>query len=355
MQVQATFEEKILQQVQQPKKNWSLWPASNQQGQNNAFIQVQNQVLNFNPPEAAEVELEIDLNQSGQNLEEGHIDPRDVIVNPVQPIPADDFMELNDLNLVHAVEVQMPQNLDDLADQFHQQDVSIQNQVAAVQGMMGYFWNEEIPLDELVGPGEEDSLEGVQQEEDPILQDDDQPLHQNLNFGMVLLNHEVDPAMLDWKRRKTAEATRLWAKFFSKGNAQCLHVQIPSAWSNFFTVTLLSPNQYSWAKDFLSSKAINFLVDSHGIIDFFLPNACPVDGNLSCSSKLCTEERYPGGNKARLVELEAEPALTLEGTLSKKKGGKRTMDVVDSNLRRSPRLKHVNGGFKPSVCTEKSA
>jgi hypothetical protein len=102
------------------QKNWSLWPASNQQGQNNAFIQVQNQVLNFNPPEAAEVELEIDLNQSGQNLEEGHIDPRDVIMNPVQPIPADDFMELNDLNLVPAVEVQMPQNLDDLADQFHQ-------------------------------------------------------------------------------------------------------------------------------------------------------------------------------------------------------------------------------------------
>lgn len=55
------------------------------------------------------------------------------------------------------------------------------------------------------------------------------------------------------------------------------------------------------------------------------------------------------------MELEYEPTLTLEGTQSKKKGGKRTMDVVDSNLRRSPRLKHVSGGFKPSVCTEKSA
>lgn len=46
---------------------------------------------------------------------------------------------------------------------------------------------------------------------------DQQVFHQNLNVGMVLHNHlEADPALIDWERRKMAEAIRLWVMFFSR-------------------------------------------------------------------------------------------------------------------------------------------
>lgn len=60
-------------------------------------------------------------------------------------------------------------------------------------------------------------------------QNDQQVFHQNLNVGMVLHNHfEADPALIDWERGKMAGATRLWAMFFSRGNADRLHTKISS-------------------------------------------------------------------------------------------------------------------------------
>lgn len=49
---------------------------------------------------------------------------------------------------------------------------------------------------------------------------------QNIQVGMVLTRfEEVDPV---WEKEKQAEATRLWAKFFSPGNASALHISIPT-------------------------------------------------------------------------------------------------------------------------------
>jgi hypothetical protein len=47
---------------------------------------------------------------------------------------------------------------------------------------------------------------------------------------------------------------RLWAKFFSPVGCPTQVVDIPADWASFFTVMLLSPSHFDWAKNFLASK-----------------------------------------------------------------------------------------------------
>lgn len=70
---------------------------------------------------------------------------------------------------------------------------------------------------------------------------------------------------------RTTEATRLWANFFAKGNAESLHISIPSQWAIFFTVLLLSLDLFGWAKDFLALKAIICLGREVVVIDYHVP------------------------------------------------------------------------------------
>jgi hypothetical protein len=94
----------------------------------------------------------------------------------------------------------------------------------------------------------------VEPEADPILPDQEDLLaaieanndNQNVQIGMVLTRfEEVDSV---WSKAKQAEATRLWARFFSPGKASTMHTNIPTHWTNFFIVMLLSPNHFQWAK-----------------------------------------------------------------------------------------------------------
>lgn len=79
---------------------------------------------------------------------------------------------------------------------------------------------EDAPLDQLVDFDNELNLP------DDLIEDQVVPPEQRkvgndnhqLNVGMVLIRDEgVNPAFVDWERRKNAEATRAWAKFFYPG------------------------------------------------------------------------------------------------------------------------------------------
>lgn len=90
-----------------------------------------------------------------------------------------------------------------------------------------------------------------------------------LNVGMVLVNYDgPDPAYADWERKQAAEATRVWASFFSPGNPNYIQVGIPTEWANFFTVMLMSLEKFYWAKEFLSSKVTQCLEGKWGHIIF---------------------------------------------------------------------------------------
>jgi hypothetical protein len=151
-------------------QDWELWPAPQVQAQQAPLAQNLVQDLNLQAPN----EMEIDLNQPAQQVLID--DPQEVIVNPAQPVPARDFLELNDfieevVEEVQEIAVQLPppipeeENLLDLANQVQKQEVApLQFPLNPVN-----VWVEEVPLDQLVefeddgfpnpdqlvGPGEE--------------------------------------------------------------------------------------------------------------------------------------------------------------------------------------------------------
>ncbi|CAD6266799.1 unnamed protein product [Miscanthus lutarioriparius] len=206
-------------------------------------------------PEEAE---NFDLNQPPLDM-----DFHAVIINPLQPAQEGEFIQINDFQenvqeqhlLQHENEVYLlnPQEqeveLMQLADEIHQEQ--LQNLPINLAPPVNWIM-EEVPLDQLVGPEDEgfpeqghpipeqigegngqqnqQAIEQVApQWENQIMPNEEeifdaliaennlhnQPQIQNNNIqlGMALIrNEEADPA---WTQARNAEATRLWAQFFS--------------------------------------------------------------------------------------------------------------------------------------------
>jgi len=226
---------------------------------------------------------------------------------------------------------------------------------------------DKILLDQLVGSGEEGFPEQMEQDhpqgqeinmdvqdeeqdgEQPQLQEQNMQMHIGYMFNPTF---GPDPAFLEWERSKNEKAAELWASFFSNANPNSLHIKIPSQWAQFFTVLLLSPNNFSWAKDFLSSNATSCLILNDETIDFFLPPKCPSDNALPCPNNTDVSAlNNDAGNKQ--IHQEESLSINLNITPSKKSTSRRDTPVVDSALRRSTRLKEVSNGFKRNSCSSK--
>jgi hypothetical protein len=82
-------------------------------------------------------------------------------------------------------------------------------------------------------------------------------------MGMALIQMDTGPELLLEKSRN-AEATRLWSRFFYNNLLGNTPISIPQSRSNFFTVMLLSPGIFDWARNFLSSEALQHFQDLLG-------------------------------------------------------------------------------------------
>lgn len=306
-----------------------------------------------------------------------------VILNPEAPLNGDLFylndpyvnmMEHHLLQLENEVYLANPveEELMEIADEIQQEQLQEQLQIprAIPQSPIDYL-GDEIPLDQLVGeegfPEEPVELnveeppvaaqmalqpqadEAVPHADGPALPEEDELLQpqvgdnfsNNLHVGMALISSDhADPV---WARAKQAEATRLWARLFSSGNATHVHTSIPTSWANFFTVLLLSPTNFQWAKNLLSTKIPELLMTGNGSIEFSIPAKCP-EHNLKC----LTESDDEGSSKGKeLKDIEAAQSST------RKRSSKNSPVLVETQVRRSPSLKHNNKGFRTSSCTDK--
>lgn len=126
-----------------------------------------------------------------------------------------------------------------------------------------------------------------------------------------------------------AQATRLWARFFSPGNSSNILINIPADWANFFTILLLSPSNFTWTRQLLLSKLTHLLLNNNGEIEFSLPSAC-LDNDLSYLT----------------VSEDVEAAGSNNPAPSRKRSLKRPTALVDTEVRRSPRIRNSNQGFK---------
>jgi hypothetical protein len=146
---------------------------------------------------------------------------------------------------------------------------------------------------------------------------------------------------------------RLWAQFFSPVGCPAQVVDIPADWASFFTVMLLSPSNFDWAKSFLASTVWNlFLITAKpkALMSFSIPAKCPENASVLCQGLVQAAENAPGQHT--MLELQLEE----EGTMSqiKKLKGKSVGPLVETEARRSPRLCSRNLGFKQSSCTSKN-
>jgi hypothetical protein len=155
---------------------------------------------------------------------------------------------------------------------------------------------------------------------------------------LIPLGLEAEPVEAQFME---AEANKLRQKFFSSGNPSSLHITLPMQWKDFFTVLLLSPGNFSWAMNLLSSKVISFLTnDDSNYVQLDIPASCP-DFNITCLPAVDEEGHVVNVGTSRVVPV-------------KKRHPKRSTAIVESEVRRSPRLKENAMGFKIRSCSDKS-
>jgi hypothetical protein len=107
----------------------------------------------------------------------------------------------------------------------------------------------------------------------------------NVNINMALTNMVFSGA--DPLAKTPPDAYRLWAKHFSPVGCPSYVILIPKDWVAFFTVMLLSPAHFDWAKTFLTSQAWNLLLqcsNSSLFMSFALPSSCPKNAEVRCSA-----------------------------------------------------------------------
>ncbi|TVT98251.1 hypothetical protein EJB05_56471, partial [Eragrostis curvula] len=193
-------------------------------------------------------------------------------------------------------------------------------------------------------------------------------INQNIQLGFVHIENEptADPvfeAFTNSQGAKTylsADSIRLWARHFSPNGSKDPLVDIPDEWAWFFTNILLSPTHFSWAKTFLTSKAWEYFQGQslNNAMTFCLPKKCPVSDGPKCSyiEDITEESDMDSDMGEHTPEKSTIPALGCSvstSALHRNRKRQRQPPVVETDVRRSDRLKGQNKGYRRNICPHK--
>jgi hypothetical protein len=176
--------------------------------------------------------------------------------------------------------------------------------------------------------------------------------HLQLTLGRVETHFFSAPEEHDLTRKFSTKGLLLWDKYFAPhmhGSDKENHstvVDIPVSWFNFITLMLLTPEKFDWAKSFLSSQLWNILKEpllSEDSIQFAIPDKC-----VTTEAPLCINF-YKQDEASPTVTPSKEVLITPK---RKRREGKSVL--MESEVRRSPRLVMLNDGYKSHVnCSDK--
>jgi hypothetical protein len=150
------------------------------------------------------------------------------------------------------------------------------------------------------------------------------------------------------------EGMKLWDKYFAphcKNGARPNEpnvFQIPASWFNFITLMLLSPGKFDWVKGFLCSPLWNILSESENneaSVTFVIPEKCCVQQKPSCKiSEISKEEGCLDTSKdiADKEEELVDQVLLNVTPAAPKKRRRANVNLVESEVRRSPRITELN-------------
>jgi hypothetical protein len=112
-------------------------------------------------------------------------------------------------------------------------------------------------------------------------------------------------------------------------------VKISKPWSSFFLSNLPQPESFNWSKSFLSSKIPSTLLEPElESLSFAIPKTCPKDKFLD---NVLLEDS----------QLKTSDPMNVDSSSSQ-------LALVDSDLRRSKRLKDSRAGFKHGSCPKRN-
>lgn len=149
---------------------------------------------------------------------------------------------------------------------------------------------------------------------------------------------------------------------------EALTVDIPKEWAAFFLSMLQSPAHFTWAKEFIMSGASavlsasekNTTIPSENTTLILVPVTCPPSSDWSCLK--LTDWSPLSAEEEEIVEadMEVDPSqfYKMEEQIQEKvtpnKNKKARILLVETEVRRSNRLKIRNKGFKTSSCGKAS-
>jgi hypothetical protein len=143
----------------------------------------------------------------------------------------------------------------------------------------------------------------------------------------------------------------LWEKYFAPhimeqmNNSSCKVLEIPTNWFNFITLMLLTPEKFDWTKKFLNSSLWNIIKENEEqeCISFLVPEKCVVSQAPKCTISVLGESSQ---------DVDEEMPLHPPSAPKRKRRG--NAPLVDTKVRRSPRILELNEGFKNhSICKDK--
>jgi hypothetical protein len=176
--------------------------------------------------------------------------------------------------------------------------------------------------------------------------------HLQLTLGRVQTFFTPIPEEHDLSRRFSAEGMALWEKYFApkmhgvtdKPNYSM--VDIPVSWFNFITLMLLTPEKFDWTKGFLSSQLWDILKEpllKEDTVRFVIPDKCATTKAPSCVSLSEINE----------LTVPITPSDVAPFT-PKRKRREGKIPLVESEVRRTPRLVLLNDGYKNHAnCSDK--
>jgi hypothetical protein len=156
-----------------------------------------------------------------------------------------------------------------------------------------------------------------------------------LNF-MFSHDWQSDPVLLSHlERKRNAQFYRIWARYFAPADSSVTSVQVPKKWAPFFLSNLMHEDSFSWSKKFLSSDIPSALLEPETeTLPFVIPRKCPDDKFLD---SVISEE------SADDTSVPSDPTSSTP-----------KFAVVESDLRRSKRLRDARAGLRQGSCQKKN-
>jgi hypothetical protein len=165
----------------------------------------------------------------------------------------------------------------------------------------------------------------------------------HLIIGRVETSFFSIPDEHDLTKRFSKQGMKVWEAYFApnlhNSSASVSPCEIPVSWFNFVTLMLMTPDKFDWAKGFLSSQLWSIIKESiayEHTISFVIPDKCVTNQAPVC--KLLEESQESP---------EHNLLISGSGSISPKRkrrdGG---VPLVETEVRRSPRLVLLNDGYR---------